>query len=50
MVIAAGRFVAGIHSDMPDPPVESQHRMLGDLVRRLAAGNDPWRLAATSVF
>ena len=38
MVIAAGRFVAGIHSDMPDLPVESQNRLLGDLVGRLTHG------------
>ena len=34
-VIAAGRYVAGIHSDTPGLPVESQDRLLGDLVRRL---------------
>lgn len=37
-VIAAGRFVAGIQSDMPDLPVESQHLLLGVLVKRLARG------------
>ena len=37
-VIAAGRFVAGIHSDTPDLPIESQHRLLGDLVSRLTPG------------
>ena len=37
-VIAAGRFVAGIHSDMPDLPTESQDRLLGDLARRLTRG------------
>lgn len=37
-VIAAGRCVAGIHSDTPDLPIESQHRLLGDLARRLARG------------
>jgi len=34
-VISAGRFVAGIHSDTPGLPVESQNRLLGDLVGRL---------------
>ena len=37
-VIAAGRFVAGIHSDTPGLPVQSQNRLLGDLVRRLTRG------------
>jgi len=34
-VISAGRFVAGIHSDTPGLPAESQNRLLGDLVERL---------------
>ena len=37
-VISAGRFVAGIHSDTPGLPVESQHGLLGDLVRKLTHG------------
>lgn len=37
-VISAGRFVAGIHSDTPGLPVESQHGLLGDLVRKLTRG------------
>jgi hypothetical protein len=37
-VISAGRFVAGIHSDTPGLPVQSQNRLLGDLVRRLTRG------------
>ncbi len=37
-VISAGRFVAGIHSDTPGLPVESQNRLLGDLARELTRG------------
>ena len=37
-VISAGRFVAGIHSDTPGLPVESQHGLLGDLVKGLTRG------------
>ena len=37
-VISAGRFVAGIHSDTLDLPIESQLRLLGDLVRGLTRG------------
>ena len=37
-VISAGRFVAGIHSDTPDLPVELQHGLLGDLVKGLTRG------------
>jgi len=37
-VISAGRFVAGIQSDTPGLPVESQNRLLGDLARELTRG------------
>ena len=37
-VISAGHFVAGIHSDTPGLPVESQNRLLGDLARELTRG------------
>ena len=35
MVISAGRFVVGIHSDTPGLPVEWQNHLFGDLVRGL---------------
>jgi hypothetical protein len=36
-VVAAGRFVAGVHCGSPDLPVDSQQRLLAALVNGLAA-------------
>lgn len=35
--VTAGRFVAGVHCDLPDLPVDAQQRLLAALVDRLAA-------------
>jgi hypothetical protein len=35
--VTAGRFVAGVHCDLPDLPVDAQQRLLAALVDGLAA-------------
>ena len=35
--VADGRFVAGVHCDLPGVPVDAQQRLLADLAARLAA-------------